>query len=202
MLQRKRGCFRQINTSDVIVLRRETGTICCFVDGDGFVMLDGFFGAPTSGNPLTLETEHYAIPGKKGLWRVVDSITYENILFPGQIPFAEIPHLLADTQIYCLPSHFIEGKPTGVLEAGCCGNAVVSTNSGGTTEIIPDDRYGKLIPAGDVTALTEALQFYIDHPQEREKAGQNLQTYVLEHFTWKIASKAVYQAMEKTGEHR
>ena len=80
-LQRKRGCFRQINTSDVIVLRRETGTICCFVDGDGFVMLDGFFGPPTSGNPLTLETEHYAIPGKKGLWRVVDSITYENVLF-------------------------------------------------------------------------------------------------------------------------
>ena len=81
MLQRKRGCFRQINTSDVIVLRRETGTICCFVDGDGFVMLDGFFGAPASGNPLTLETEHYAIPGKKGLWRVVDSINYENVLF-------------------------------------------------------------------------------------------------------------------------
>ena len=48
MLQRKRGCFRQINTSDVIVLRRETGTICCFVDGDGFVMLDGFFGPPSS----------------------------------------------------------------------------------------------------------------------------------------------------------
>ena len=80
-LQRNRGCFRQINTSDVIVLRRETGTICCFVDGDGFVMLDGFFGLPTSGNPLTLETEHYAIPSKKGLWRVVDSITYENALF-------------------------------------------------------------------------------------------------------------------------
>lgn len=80
-LQRKRGCFRQINTSDVIVLRRETGTICCFVDGDGFVMLDGFFGPLSSGNPLTLETEHYAIPGKKGLWRVVDGITYENVLF-------------------------------------------------------------------------------------------------------------------------
>ena len=65
----------------MIVLRRETGTICCFVDGDGFVMLEGFFGPPSSGNPLTLETEHYAIPGKKGLWRVVDGITYENVLF-------------------------------------------------------------------------------------------------------------------------
>ena len=44
-------------------------------------MLDGFFVPPSSGNPLTLETEHYAIPGKKGLWRVVDSITYESVLF-------------------------------------------------------------------------------------------------------------------------
>ena len=80
-LQRKRGCFRQINTSDVIVLRRETGTICCLVDGDGFVTLSDFFGPPSSGNPLTLETEHYAIPGKKGQWRVADDITYENVHF-------------------------------------------------------------------------------------------------------------------------
>jgi len=81
-LQRKRGCFRQINTSDVIVLRRETGTICCFVDGDGFVVLDAFLASQaSSGNPLTLETEHYAIPGKKGLWRVVDSIAYEDVIF-------------------------------------------------------------------------------------------------------------------------
>jgi len=80
-LQRRRGCFRQISVSDVIVLRRETGTICCFVDDAGYILLENFFGAPSSGNPLTLETEHYVIPGKKGLWRVVDSITCENILF-------------------------------------------------------------------------------------------------------------------------
>ena len=65
-LQRKRGCFQQINTSDVIVLRRETGTICCFVDGDGFVMLEGFFGPPTSGNPLTLENGTLCHPRQEG----------------------------------------------------------------------------------------------------------------------------------------
>ncbi len=80
-LQRRKGGFRQINTGDVIVLRRETGTICCFVDGNSFITLDGFFGSPASGNPLTAETEHYTIPGKKGLWRVVDSITYEDMIF-------------------------------------------------------------------------------------------------------------------------
>ena len=78
---RKTGAFREINVSDVIVLHRETGTICCFVDEGGYVILNGFFGPPASGNPLTIGTEHYAIPGKKGEWRVVDSITYENALF-------------------------------------------------------------------------------------------------------------------------
>ena len=123
----------------------------------------------------------------------------KNILILGQVDFSDIPSLLADTQIYCLPSHFVEGKPTGILEAGFCRNAVVSTNSGGTTEIIPDDRYGKLIPAGDIPALTDALQFYIDHPDERKGAGNNLHDYVLEHFTWETAAKEVYAAMERYG---
>ncbi len=123
----------------------------------------------------------------------------ERILFLGQIAFSEIPHLLADTQIYCLPSHFIEGKPTGVLEAGYCRNAVISTDSGGTTEIIPDERYGKLIPAGDIPALTAALQFYIDHPEERRQAGINLKQYIQENFTWETAAKAVYAAMTRYG---
>ena len=123
----------------------------------------------------------------------------KNILILGQIDFSEVPHLLADTQIYCLPSHFVEGKPTGILEAGFCRSAVISTNSGGTTEIIPDDRYGKLIDAGDVRALSDALQYYIDHPEERQKAGENLRDHILKNFTWETAAKAVYDAMTRYG---
>ena len=123
----------------------------------------------------------------------------KNIIILGQIDFSEIPHLLADTQIYCLPSHFVEGKPTGILEAGFCRNAVISTNSGGTTEIIPDSRYGKLLSAGDIPALTDALQFYIDHPDERQQAGNSLHDYIDEHFTWETAAKAVYAAMNRFG---
>ncbi len=123
----------------------------------------------------------------------------ENILFLGQVDFREIPHLLAGTQIFCLPSHFVEGKPTGVLEAGYCRNAVVSTNSGGTTEIIPDRSCGILIPSGDVNALTDALQHLIDDPAERESMGENLHNRILEYFTWETAAQAVYAAMEKSG---
>ncbi len=115
----------------------------------------------------------------------------KNIFFPGQISFSEMPRLLADTQIYCLPSHFVEGKPTGVLEAGYCGNAVVSTNSGGTLEIIPDDRYGKLIPAGDVPLLRETLQQLIDDPEQRAVMGKNLHDRIEQYFTWKTAAEQV-----------
>ena len=123
----------------------------------------------------------------------------DNILFTGQLDFSEIPALLADTQIFCLPSRFIEGKPTGVLEAGYCRNAVVSTNRGGTTEIIPDKRYGILVPPEDIPALTEALQYLIDHPEERQAMGIRLQERVKENFTWETAAEAVRAAMTELG---
>ncbi|MBR6090763.1 MAG: glycosyltransferase family 4 protein [Anaerolineaceae bacterium] len=121
----------------------------------------------------------------------------ENILFTGQIPFSEIPYLLADTAVYCLPSHFVEGKPTGVLEAGFCGNAVIAANSGGTTEIILDGRYGILIPSGDVSGLAEALRFLLENAEKRLEMGRMLHDRVLEEFTWKTAGEAVRKAMDR-----
>lgn len=123
----------------------------------------------------------------------------ENILFPGQIPFSEIPSLLADTAIYCLPSHFVEGKPTGVLEAGMCGNAVVVTASGGSLEIVPDNDHGRLVPSGDIDALTEAIRDLVDDPDERKRVGENLHQRVMENFTWQTAADAVRTAMSRCG---
>lgn len=123
----------------------------------------------------------------------------KDILFAGHVPFTEIPSLLADTAIFCLPSHFTEGKPTGVLEAGCCETAVIASNSGGTKEIIPDERFGKLIPSKDIDALADALQELINDAQKRTMMGKNLRERVLEQFTWKTSAKAVYKAMRKYG---
>lgn len=120
----------------------------------------------------------------------------KNILFPGQIPFSEVSSLLVDTAVFCLPSHFTEGMPTGVLEAGCCGLAVVASEGGGTAEIIPDREHGWLIPSGDVEALTEALQWFIDHPEDRVRVGTNLRSRILNLFTWDRAARFVMDAME------
>ena len=80
-----------------------------------------------------------------------------------------------------------------------CGNAVVVTASGGTLEIVPDNEHGRLVPSGDIDALTEAIQELVDDPDERKRIGQNLHERVMEYFTWQTAADAVRSAMGRCG---
>ena len=123
----------------------------------------------------------------------------ENIHILGQVDFKDIPRIMADSQIFCLPSRFIEGQPTSLLEAGYCGCAVTATANGGITEVIPSEEYGLLIQTGDVDALTEALQSLINDPEKRERLGANLQARVREHYTWATAAAKIRAVMDEYG---
>ncbi len=123
----------------------------------------------------------------------------ENIHILGQVDFKDIPRIMADSQIFCLPSRFIEGQPTSLLEAGYCGCAVTATANGGITEVIPSEEYGLLIQTGDVDALTNALQSLIDNPEKRERLGANLQARVREHYTWATAAAKIRAVMDEYG---
>ncbi len=120
----------------------------------------------------------------------------ENIRFLGHIDFSEIPALLHNTQIFCLPSRFIEGQPTAVLEAGCCGTAVIATASGGTLEVIENRVNGILVPSEDIAALTEALRELIDSPEKRAEMGSRLHETILERFTWSVTAEKVRKIMK------
>ena len=86
-----------------------------------------------------------------------------------------------------------------MLEAGYCRNAVVASDSGGTVEIIPDERYGRLVPAEDVPALAGALQELIDDPELRRNIGNNLHQRICDEFTWSSAAENVRMAMKRCG---
>jgi glycosyltransferase involved in cell wall biosynthesis len=57
-----------------------------------------------------------------------------------------------------------EALPTALIEAAACGLPIIATDAGGTREIVADSITGRLVPVGDVTALTEALLDTIENP--------------------------------------
>lgn len=82
----------------------------------------------------------------------------------------DIPRLLAAADVHCQPN--VEAEPFGMvfIEALTAGRPVVTTDLGGAREIV-DDSCGILVPAGDTTALAEALRRLIDEPELRASLG-------------------------------
>lgn len=76
-----------------------------------------------------------------------------------------------------------ENLPYALLEAGMAGVPVVATNVGGIPEIVTDGESGLLVPYGDRGALTHALSYLAQHPEERGAFASALHEHVRTFFT-------------------
>jgi glycosyltransferase involved in cell wall biosynthesis len=82
----------------------------------------------------------------------------------------DVARLLADSEIFVLFSKY-EGLPLTIIEAMRAGLPVLASDVGGVRELVSPRRNGLLVPRDDLAAAVEALQFLVDHPQERAKLG-------------------------------
>ena len=98
---------------------------------------------------------------------------YQNTIFlDGNVNDAII--LNSDASLFVLPSNF-EGFPNVLVEAMSCGIPVISTNfpSGVAEEIIIDGINGKLVPTQDIDALSKAMLFMINNPENADIMAKN-----------------------------
>ncbi len=96
-------------------------------------------------------------PDRSALGALVQQLGLENdIAMPG---FVENPYAyMSGASLYVLSSRW-EGLPTVLIEALYCGLPIIATDCpSGPREILADGRYGQLIPVGDITALTKAIE--------------------------------------------
>lgn len=93
----------------------------------------------------------------------------------------DVPALLVAVDILVLPSQY-EGLPVSVLEAMASRKPVVATAVDGTVEALADGQTGLLVPPGDPTALTEALDLLIRRPDVRASMGAAGRSRVLQHY--------------------
>ena len=76
----------------------------------------------------------------------------------------DMPAVLGQARIVCLPSFYGEGMPKALLEAAAAGCAVVTTNATGCREAVLPGVTGDLVPPRDAQALALALQRLIEDP--------------------------------------
>jgi glycosyltransferase involved in cell wall biosynthesis len=119
-----------------------------------FVVLGGL----DPDNPAALSQSELAVAVDSGL-----------IIYPGHV--SNVSEWLADSHVFVLPS-YREGLPRSTQEAMAMGRAVITTDVPGCRETVGDGVNGFLVPPWDAQLLAEKMLYFIEHPQEILRMGQ------------------------------
>lgn len=84
----------------------------------------------------------------------------------------DMPALLAQSHIICLPSYYGEGVPKILIEAAACGRAIITTDTPGCREIVRNGENGLLVPIKDSPKLADAIKKLIEDDHLRQKMGK------------------------------
>ncbi len=119
--------------------------------------------------------------------------------FVGGVFHYEAIRNIRDCDIFCLPSW---GESFGNVygEAAICSRPAIGCRGFGAELTIRDGATGLLVPPKDVNALAEALFFFLTHPAEARKMGEEAQKHIRQ-FTWdrtaQIYKETISQVLSK-----
>lgn len=121
---------------------------------------------------------------------------YPEVIWLGSVTHDKVIDLLYETDIFALPTDYPEGFPTGVLEAAMCGCCIITTNAGGSKELIIDDSYGIILKENSVPEIKDTLVNFLEHKEKIYEKGSNVQKRVKEKFTWEVTVEKVIEELE------
>jgi len=105
----------------------------------------------------------------------------------------DMPKLLSQSSIICLPTYYPEGIPKVLIEAASSGRAIITTDMPGCNEIVQNNDNGILISIKSSDQLARAIIKLIDDVPLRIKFGKNGRKLVLDKFSSEIVDKATLQ---------
>ena len=113
----------------------------------------------------------------------------ERTCFKGYVPHDEITRFYRDSDIFVMPS-LNEGMSNTVLEAMASGLPVITTQTGGTEELVDDN--GIIVPKKDPEAVRDAIASYREEPEKMRSDGRRSREKA-EKFSWSAVAKEYYR---------
>lgn len=123
-------------------------------------------------------------PLKSDLQNLIDALNVsDKVKILGWKRQEEIVGLMKGADILLAPSVTSEdgdqeGIPVVLMEALAQGLPVISTQHAGIPELVQDGEFGFLVPERDVDALTEKLEYLVEHPETWPEMGRAGRDYV------------------------
>lgn len=108
----------------------------------------------------------------------------------GRISQSDVFALLKKCDVFCLPSES-EGMSTAVLEAGACGCYIITTDRGGSKELVSSAEYGTILKENSSACIEEALREAFSNDQQRQEKAENAKEKVLRCFTFQATCDAL-----------
>ena len=108
----------------------------------------------------------------------------------------DVESLLAGCDLLVHPS-LADAFPTVLLEAMAAGLPIVATDVGGIPEIVESEKTGRLVPAGDATALATEVAKLLNDAPARARMSEKARHVAMERFSteaWITRLEAVYRA--------
>lgn len=106
--------------------------------------------------------------------------------------WTDVPELLAALDLFVLPS-YSESFGITVAESLLMERPVVATGVGGISEITGGGRYARLVPPGDASALAEAIQWVVDHPEEAQVQARQGRAFVNQTFALEVVAEQQHE---------
>lgn len=134
------------------------------------------------------------IAGNGPQFEALQHVCPANVHLLGAVPYSGVMQLLRQSQLYCLPTYYAEGFPTTFLEATACGCPIVTTKTGGSSELLPDESYGIVLDNPPrVSALATALATALNDDAWRQTAAKKAGERLAQYFTWQAVGQALEQ---------
>jgi glycosyltransferase involved in cell wall biosynthesis len=106
---------------------------------------------------------------------------------------SDMPKVLAQSSIVCLPSYYGEGVPKILIEAMACGRPIVTTDMPGCRDLVRSGRNGVLVRPRDPVALMEGLHSFMLNKSLLQLMGIEGRRIVEDEFS---LSRVAHETME------